>query len=78
MKTIGELKKFIENIPDDTKLVIKSDNSELRGSYVNSVYVSEKKMKPNVKSFNDFFDHTSYTKEVFEADDNGENVVIIL
>ena len=42
MKTVGELKKFLENIPNDTHLVIFRSDMEKRGFMGDVLFLKKK------------------------------------
>lgn len=76
MKTVGELKKFLENIPNDTHLVIFRSDMEKRG-FMGDVLFSEEKMSKTRLTAYDAFDYTTYEYETFVMDKNGEPCLMI-
>lgn len=76
MKTVGELKAFLRDIPDDTPIVQYESNME-RSGYFNRCFVDVAKMSLATKGAVDSFDGIHYTYEVYEKDDNGQSVVML-
>lgn len=74
MKTVGELKSFLEDLPDDTPIVQYESNME-RSGYFNRCFVDVAKMSITTRGAVDAFDGIRYTYEVYEEDDNGQSVV---
>lgn len=72
MKTVGELKEMIKDLPDDMKLVMYKSNMETSG-YQNSVYTSVEDMVSKKKHTYDRFDGISYDYEVYIGNKNNEN-----
>ena len=70
MKTVGELKEFIKDLPDDMLIVNYHKDMETSG-YRNSFLCDVETMKKEVKSTWDRFDGTSYSYEVFEMSKDG-------
>ena len=70
MKTVGELKDFIKNLPDDMPLVKYESDMEASG-YRNDVYCSVDNMKEETKETWDRFDYTSYSYQVMVDSDDG-------
>lgn len=75
--TVGELKKVLANVADDVKIVSYQENMETCG-YQHGASINLDKRSPIEKQTYDRFDHTDYTYEVYEKDnENGEAVVSI-
>jgi hypothetical protein len=76
---VKELKRQLEGLDDELELIIKSDNYELRGSYVpaRSIFKTTNKFKKKLESFVDDFDHTRYQKEIYISSSDGETVAMI-
>ena len=70
MKTVGELKEFIKNLPDDMPLVNYQSNME-RSGYQNNVFCSVVNMKKETRKTWDRFDGISYTYEVMIRSEDG-------
>lgn len=70
MKTVGELKKFLENMPDDAPLVIYKSDIE-RSGYVQEVYPALKLMSVEKAEAVDGFDYTVYEYERYVPNKNG-------
>ena len=70
MKTVGELKEFIKDLPDDMLLVNYENDMETRG-YRNRVSCRVDNMEKETKTTWDRFDGTSYNYEVFVESKNG-------
>ena len=80
--TLGEKIKELQAIEKEygagITIVSKSDDYELRGSYVDdNTKVTIIKMTKRERNFRDDFDGTRYTKEVYEYNENGNNVVLL-
>lgn len=76
MKTVGELKAFLKNIPDDIPIVQYESNME-RSGYFNRCFVDVAKMSLTTREAVDAFDGIHYKYEVYEKDDNGQPVVMM-
>lgn len=75
--TVGELKKILSEVDDNTKIVTTSKNFELRDSIVDDVGVFEKNVKVEKRQFSDSFDRTRYSMNIYVMDKDGEKVVYI-
>ena len=71
MNTVGELKKYIENLDDNMPLVKRSDNFELRGAIDAGIYPRVEKFKTETREFMDGFDYKTYYHEIYINDENG-------
>ncbi len=76
MKTVGELKEFIKNLPDDMPLVNYQSNMETSG-YRNRVICDVANMKKEERPTWDRFDGTYYSYEVFVKTEDGSPCLII-
>ena len=72
VKTVGELKKILSTLDDNTPVVARSDNFELKGSTVCGIYTTTAKFKVQKKSFVDAFDGDCYSTDVYIEDDGGQ------
>jgi hypothetical protein len=70
MKTVGELKEFIKDLPDDMLLVQYHRDMETSG-YRNNLYCDVTNMKTEVKHTWDRFDGTNYSYEVLVKSEDG-------
>lgn len=70
MKTAGELKAFIKNLPDDMPIVMYNQDMERRG-FFNEVYTEIDNFSKKTESTVDAFDHTPYSYERYVQDKNG-------
>lgn len=70
MKTVGELKEFIKNLPDDMLLTSYHQNMEKSG-YQNSLYCHVDNMQTETRETWDRFDGTYYTYEVMVKSADG-------
>lgn len=77
MKTVGELREKLKDLPDDTPILITSSNPELKGSAINYVDVYVNKYVKKKRTFTDIFDHSSYSTEVYCLDSEGDTCVWI-
>lgn len=71
MKTVGELKDFIKDLPDDMLLIARSNNFELKNSLVAGIHVDLEKFNAKKEQFVDGFDYTVYYEDIYIRDKNG-------
>lgn len=77
MQTVGELKKFLENLPDDMLLVKRSDNFELRGAIDVGIYPLVEKFRVENQEFTDGFDYEKYHHDVYIQDETGKECLFL-
>lgn len=77
MTTVGDLKKFIEELPDDMLIASVSSNFELKGNYENNVYMRIRKMKEEVIDCYDSFDYIHYKTKVVKPKPDGDDMLVI-
>jgi hypothetical protein len=70
MKTVGELKEFIKDLPDNMMLLNFQSDMEKNG-YVNRLFCSVAYMKKETRQSWDRFDGTPYSYEVFIKSEYG-------
>lgn len=70
IKTVGELKEFIKNLPNDMLLVNYQRDMEKRG-YRNEISCMVDNMKKEKRQTWDSFDYTPYSYEIFVESENG-------
>lgn len=70
IKTVGELKEFIKDLPNDMLLVKYHSDMETRG-YQNRVSCMVDNMKKEKKETWDSFDYTPYSYEIFVESKDG-------
>ena len=70
MKTVGELKEFIKDLPDDMLLTMYHSNMEKSG-YRNNVFCQINKMEKETRETWDRFDGTSYKYDVMVESKEG-------
>ena len=76
IKTVGELKEIIRDLPDD--MLVINYVSDMEGSgYENKNYCRIRKMEKQTEQRYDAFDYTSYTKEVYKETDEGADCLVI-
>jgi hypothetical protein len=78
--TVGKLKELIKDLSDDTVVVSRDDNYELRGAITElSTYsVQLKKFRKETRWFRDDFDGTNYPSDVYVPDkENGKEMLYI-
>lgn len=78
--TVGELKEMLKDMPDDTPIVKRDSNFELRGAITQaSKYdLSIQSYRSERQTFMDAFDGTAYQHEVFIMDDeNGKPMLMV-
>ena len=71
---LGQFREQTKNLSDDVELIATSDNFELRGNWVTLVTLMLPRQKKNLKVYGRF-DHTSYSKEVYIPNEDGEVVI---
>ena len=76
IENVGELKKLLADIPDDTPVAQYRENMETSG-YFNNCYINIRKATKVKKHTYDRFDGTDYSYEVFERDENGKDVLCL-
>lgn len=70
MKTVGELKAFIENLSDDMPLVSYQSDIEKSG-YQNGLFCKVVSMQKETRGTYDYFDGCYYTYDVMVQYDDG-------
>lgn len=75
-KTVGDLKQYIENLPDDIPLVVYKSNME-RSGYMQQMHVNLMSMKRTTETAVDAFDRTEYSYECFIRHPEGEPTLVI-
>lgn len=77
--TIGELKKLIADMDDDTVVISVDSNYELRGSYTKA-HVSSGFYKEVKEHFRDDFDGTPYSATVYVGanEEEGKKMLVVL
>lgn len=77
-KTVGELKEYIKNLPDDTPIISYQSDMEKRG-YQSISCASTQKMVTEKRETYDAFDYTPYSYTVFSPskDDTGTLCLVI-
>ena len=65
MKTVGELKTFLNTLPDDMPIVHYKKGMEKNG-YFQDIYAQTRLMQKTIKSTYDAFDGIPYDYEAFE------------
>ena len=77
VKTVGELKKLLEQFSDDTIIVVRSNHMEMKG-FLKDAFIEVAKMtKINASTF-DAFDYTPYSYEAYIHDnENGKECIIL-
>lgn len=76
IKTVGELKEFIKDLPDDMLLVNYKRDMEKRG-YQNKMFCNVANMKKETIATFDAFDGIPYNYEVFIESEEGVLCLII-
>ena len=77
-KTVGELKEYIKNLPDDTPIISYQSDMEKSG-YQSISCASTQKMVTEKRETYDAFDYTPYSYTVFSPskDDTGTLCLVI-
>lgn len=73
--TVGELKKYLEKLPDDMKLLIMTEFKN-KLLYTEDVAVRLRKHKIKQKKAYDYFDY-SYTYDDYIVDESGEEYLVL-
>ena len=78
IRTVGELKNFIKDLPNDTPVLAYKSDMEQQG-YQPKMGVRLENMVSEERETYDAFDYTSYTYEVFSPthDDTGTLCLLI-
>lgn len=75
-KTVGELKQFLELLPEDMTVVYYKNDLEKCG-WFEGITLWVTNMSKEVRQAWDYFDHTDYSYECYRCDSNGEKVVVL-
>lgn len=77
-RTVGELKEYIKNLPDDTLIISYQSDMENRG-YQSISCAYTQKMVSEEREIYDAFDYTPYSCTVFSPseDDSGTLCLVI-
>lgn len=77
-RTVGELKEYIKNLPDDTPIISYQSDMEKSG-YQSISCASTQKMVTEKRETYDAFDYTPYSYTVFSPskDDTGTLCLVI-
>lgn len=76
IKTVGELKKFLEAFPDDKPILHYRSDMETSG-WFEGIHPVEYPMVKTVRQTWDRFDHTDYSYECYEYNQNGEKMLVL-
>lgn len=77
MKSVGELKEFIKDLPDDMIVAKFKVDMETDG-FRNEIHCEVKNMREEEKQAYDSFDGTKYNYKVLVSDSNGTPCLLIL
>lgn len=76
-KTVGELKEYIKNLPDDTPIISYKSDMEKCGyqgiSSVDSLFMNSEK-----RDTYDAFDYTPYSYDVFVPTEDGSGTLCLV
>lgn len=75
---VGELKKLLENVPDDLVIVSHQSDMERSGIMEKSFYGKVVKVKEETRHTWDRFDGIDYDYTVFREDKNGDKEVFYM
>ena len=75
-KTVGELKQFLDLLPEDMTVVYYKSDIEKFG-WFEGVTPWVTNMSKEVRQTWDYFDHTYYFYECYRCDSNGKEVVVL-
>lgn len=75
-KTVGELKQFLELLPEDMTVVHYKSDMEKSG-WFEGITPWVINMSKEVHQTRDYFDHTYHSYECYSTDSNGEEVVVL-
>lgn len=70
MNTVGELKEFIKNLPDEMLIVNYHSDMETYG-YTNNIICTVSNMKKERRESWDRFDNTDFSYEVYVKSEDG-------
>ena len=76
-KTVGDLKRLIAGVKDNTPIAGFENSMEIRGEYTPGISCKFGKMKSVKKPARDAFDGTFYNYDSFETDKDGETCLIV-
>lgn len=76
--TVGELKKMLENVPDDLEIVTYQNGMEQHGILPKTFYGKIVKVTEEKVQTHDAFDYTDYTYTRFKEDKNGTKEVFYM
>ena len=76
-KTVGDLKRLIAGVKDNTPIAGFENSMEIRGEYTPGISCKFGKMKSVKKHARDAFDGTFYNYDSFETDKDGETCLIV-
>ena len=77
LRTVGELKEYIKNLPDDMLLVKEEITMEISG-FRNKLFLDVTKMKEEVKQGYDAFDGEPFEYKVFVPAEEGTECLRLL
>lgn len=75
IKTVGELREILQNLPNDMPLLSYQSDMEKSG-YVNRVYIDALNMAIKEKKTYDTFDYTPYSYKVYVPSAQGEECIV--
>ena len=75
-KTVGELKQFLELLPEDMIVVHYKSDMEKSG-WFEGITPWVTNMSKEVSQTWDYFNHTDYSYECYGHDSNGKEVVVL-
>lgn len=75
IKTVGELREILQNLPNDMLLLSYQSDMEKSG-YVNRVFIDALNMAIKEKKTYDAFDYTPYSYKVYEPSAQGEECIV--
>lgn len=76
-RTVGELKEYIKNLPDDTPIVSYQSDMEKSG-YQSISCASTQKMVTEKRETYDAFDYTPYSYTVFSPSDDDTGTLCLV
>lgn len=81
INTIGELKEFLKEIPDDIPISVYTEGMEQRGYLLGGININLKNTEIIDKKTYDAFDGIKYTYKAYDinyVEDNGDVKVLII
>ena len=76
VKNVGELKRYLDTLPDDLPIVRYHSDMEKSG-YFEGAHITVMGMTKETHHTYDAFDYTPYTYESYSCDQNGTQTMVL-